>query len=692
MTHKKKLYGNNGGSSADAGLSFRLPLQTSVRPTFARGSSTATFTRATTKSIVDFEGLYKTCLSGEVGFSGARRVENLVPNSSDLSVGAGWTVSGVTITAGKTDPVGGTTAYRLTATAPHGQWYKQLSGLVSGDTLLQSVYIKRVTGSGAISDLTVAGGTGTAITVTTSWQLLAPAVRTSTGTTAYLGLDILTSGDEIDIWFPVWEKTTGQTNQNPSERVSKGVLSAPYHGAGVDGVKYFSTLNGNTVSSNVVTEATGAAINSSQGACAGGATAKVVDATGPVGYNAEPAATNVILQSNTLNIDNQLTVTGGSGSFTDGETVGDGTRTGIYRAAASTSTVFALSGCSGTAWAGTLTGVSSGATRTISSTATVFQLSNAADMNAVVADQYASIDGTTTMDKLQPKNTTAVHSLNQAFTFTAAVYTLSGTLRYVSATPQRWVALVLNDGTTTWAASFDLLNGTAGAVSNCTSTIAATAQANVYKFTVTKSSAAAAAAGTVKISLNATDTATLESALRAGTETLGVGFLQLETGSVATSPITTTTVAVTRNADLLTYVASGNIGNVTGTAYLEYTPPSVVPVQQYLLADSGNRQLIAFTGALATQITDTSNTTNWNASALVASTVRKIAVNWSSAFPEEAQSGTLLTRSASQVVSFAFANIQVGGTVNVLQPGGCLRNVRIYGSALSAAQLQVMTT
>jgi hypothetical protein len=39
--------------------------------------------------------------------------------------------------------------------------------------------------------------------------------------------------------------------------VSRGELSYPYHGAGVDGVKYFPTTNGNTVSSNVVTEAPG---------------------------------------------------------------------------------------------------------------------------------------------------------------------------------------------------------------------------------------------------------------------------------------------------------------------------------------------------------------------------------------------------------------------------------------------------
>jgi hypothetical protein len=36
------------------------------------------------------------------------------------------------------------------------------------------------------------------------------------------------------------EDVTGQSNQNPSEYVSCGVLAAPYYGAGVDGVQYFN--------------------------------------------------------------------------------------------------------------------------------------------------------------------------------------------------------------------------------------------------------------------------------------------------------------------------------------------------------------------------------------------------------------------------------------------------------------------
>jgi len=111
--------------------------------------------------------------------------------------------------------------------------------------------------------------------------------NTQTGTVSFLATGVLI------------EDTIGQVNTNPSEPVSHGVLSAPFHGAGVGSVKYFSTLNANTVASNIVTEATGAPIDSSQAAAAGGVTAGVVDASGPLGYLAEGARTNRLLYSQT---------------------------------------------------------------------------------------------------------------------------------------------------------------------------------------------------------------------------------------------------------------------------------------------------------------------------------------------------------------------------------------------------------
>lgn len=59
-----------------------------------------------------------------------------------------------------------------------------------------------------------------------------------------------------------YELVDWETNGNPGEFLQTGSGSAPFYGANVDGVKYFDTLNGNTVDANgVVTEATGAAIS-----------------------------------------------------------------------------------------------------------------------------------------------------------------------------------------------------------------------------------------------------------------------------------------------------------------------------------------------------------------------------------------------------------------------------------------------
>jgi len=66
----------------------------------------------------------------------------------------------------------------------------------------------------------------------------APRVQTYIGT----GKTILATALQI-------EDITGQSVQTPAEYVSTNVLSSPFHGAMVDGVKYFDTdLSGNQLS------------------------------------------------------------------------------------------------------------------------------------------------------------------------------------------------------------------------------------------------------------------------------------------------------------------------------------------------------------------------------------------------------------------------------------------------------------
>lgn len=311
---QRLFHANNNNGWADDFISFEAPLITSLVPTKARGSSTPTYTGATTKYQTDFEGKLNLCLSGEARFQGARRVYNQV--SWDVS---GWTtINSGSVSSGQTDPFGGTGAYKFTSSGADG--FIRQTGLTG--TARVSMWLR----SDDVTAFNAAiGGTDENFTITSTWQRYTIAVRT--GTTFLIGgASKVASGKSFYVYAPQFEDVTGQANQNPAEIVSNGVLSAPYHGAGVDGVKYFDTLNGNTVASNVVTEATGAKIVTG---ASGVASTAPVDAFGPYGYLAEGARTNICLQSQTLDhatwtgAASGMTVTANAAVAPDGTTTMD---------------------------------------------------------------------------------------------------------------------------------------------------------------------------------------------------------------------------------------------------------------------------------------------------------------------------------------------------------------------------------
>lgn len=187
-----------------------------------RGTGSPTFTRATIATVTDNEGVIRNCLSGEARFEGARRVYNQ------------WTTSSAT-----------------------------LANLANKSlTLVAGTYIFSMgAGTGTATFSGTGGATGT--------LAASASARTSVVKTVTAGTFVVTASvaDLVDLQV---EDITGRTDQTtPSEYVSVGVLSAPYHGANVDGVKYFDTT------------LTGAAIPAS--------TLK--------GYLAEGARTNLCLQS-----------------------------------------------------------------------------------------------------------------------------------------------------------------------------------------------------------------------------------------------------------------------------------------------------------------------------------------------------------------------------------------------------------
>jgi len=834
----------SGGRNAPI---FNAPLINSAVPDASAGSSTPTFTRSlATKSIVDFEGLYKTILSGEVGFNGARRVANLCVNSETLTAGAGWTVANATSVVGATDPNGGTTAYTFTCSnAGISELYRAVAGRASGSTSTTiSIYLRRVSGTAQVSLYSKGTPVATNVTLTTSWQRFAVSGQLDNSTVAYIGVKVAQSTDVIEIWHPLLEDVTGQTNQNPSEYVSVGVLSSPYHGAMVDGVKYFSTLNGNTVSSNVVTEATGAAINSSTAKFAslggaylplttpsssaltaitsdqsilvrvapsdwtpvsethmsckwsGGATDGwefYIDTSGGfTRLNYLSRGTNTIIAQRaagsslfsdgvgawllvTCDADNgaggsdtkfwYAPNTGGNmpPSFPSGWTqLGATVTTAGVHVRGTTADVMAVgsrvasangfftgnvylhnvyssvyadgatpvsimdpnTSTTGQTWVSSTTetwtvGVSTkarifGNTNTTYGIPAPWDATGPVGYNAepqainlclqsqtfdnaswvkpgarvvITADQYVAPDGTTTADKLA---TTAAGSntyfTQQTLTTTAVANTFTVYAKY---TNTQWLQLDLYDAVTDYVASFDILNGVVG-LKHASATSSITSIGNGwYRCSVTATTAASAGAA-VAVGLSDVNSATLRTWTPAGTETAAIWQAQLETGSVATSPITTTTVAVTRNADKLTYVTSGNLNSASGSCYCEFTTAEVATGFRGLLGADGNDNLPLGINSNHCNTYD-GTTAVQSAGILTANTAAKAASFWTGSTLAVVQNGGTVATGAFDG-SMAPATIAVGVYNGANQLNGSIRNVQIYAQPQSAAYWQARTT
>lgn len=616
-------------SGTNAGLSFNLPLLTSLVPTSSAGSSTPTFTRATTKTVVDWEGVLRTALSGEACFTGARRVRNLVAGSSENFANGSWIPStgGVGSAAVVTNetaalPSGATgTVSRVQLALNGGSSASDLSvlGQSAGGVSLNivtSCWLRTRDGTTKIVWLRGASGTnGTLVTVTGSWQRFSGIQAASVLLTQILLRGGTGTSDSADLqaWGFQAEDVTGQSNQNPSEYVSVGVLSAPYQGAGIDGIQYFDYQNANTVASNVVTQAKGPAISSAT----------------LLGYDSWQAATNLCLQS---------------ADFTNASWV---------------KTALTIGG-------------------------------------SVVAP-----DGTTTaLCKLQEDNTTAQHVAVQSFTKAASalVYTTS---IYFKQAERTWGFIQIDDATNGNALFFNLASGVVGSnvvVGTGFTSVSATitpAANGFFRCTVTATS-------TTATTLRVTHATSTGDTVRSYAGTTGSGIYawgaQLEQNAFATPYIPTTSAAVTRNADALTYALTGNIDPTLGSAYAEWmaqgffaTSPSNPRAVGSSTVSSGAPLLIVATNGQP-RIYDGSTFASSGLPGKSNGALVKQASRWGGAAMLVAADGTLGTGQAFDG-SIDMGNLAIGVSLSPLDSmNGTIRNVKIWTVPLTDGQLQQLTT
>ena len=279
---------------------FSSIMTNTISPAISTGDSSPTFTRATTATVTDFEGSVKTVNSGEARFQGARRVENLCANSENFASGLWSVTNGSKVSTSEPDPLGGNNAVHLSLLAALWE-FQQANVSVIGRNVF-SFYLKSADTNSYGFRIKVNGAAAPGqYTATPEWQRFTftydVAAIASLGRCGILR-NSTSDAAELVMFGAQNELVDGQANEATSEYVSTDELSAPYHGAGVDGVQYFSTENGNTVTDNVVTEATGPTISSS-----------ILK-----GYLSEGARTNLISYSGDLS--NALWVKGAVGAGT----------------------------------------------------------------------------------------------------------------------------------------------------------------------------------------------------------------------------------------------------------------------------------------------------------------------------------------------------------------------------------------
>ena len=281
-------------------------------------------------------------------------------------------------------------------------------------------------------------------------------------------------------------------------------------------------------------------------------------------------------------------------------------------------------------------------------------------------------------------NTT--HRAFQAVTLGAGAVTFS---TFAKAGTVGWMGIGFGADAVTDGAFFNLTAGVVGTVSaGATATIKA--YPNGYLCTVTRTNPS----DFVQIEIHTADNqATVWNA--AGTESIDVIGHQVEDAAFASSYIPTTTVAVARNADVLTYPFAGNALAAVGTAYAELATiwQGVPPTTFYAVSLSNGTGAIALLASTSATIFDGTNVVTKTALPDKFASSQKVASSWGG-------SGQLITGSGISAQSGAFDG-DIGSTgigVGCLLPGatgnelfGTLKNIRIWQTQFSAAQLQAIT-
>lgn len=318
---------------------------------------------------------------------------------------------------------------------------------------------------------------------------------------------------------------------------------------------------------------------------------------------------------------------------------------------------------------------------------------------STIGGSVTAPDGSvSTVSKIQEDNTTAQHYLRQNIVKAASalVYTYSV---FLKSAERSAATLRMDDGAGNgYFVSVNLSTNSLGAATLVgAGWTSGSATITVYpggwvRATLTATSNSATTVSTLVMVENPFGTQSYTGVTGSGIYAWGI---QLEQAAFATSYIPTTTVSVTRNADVLTYPTNGNVLGTAGSTYAEVTWATVSSGTDILSTftttegilsqfdGSGNVALYDGTGSrVPGPLAGTSN--------LV--TPKKIATTWAGANTNGASNGVAGTPAAFD------GDMSISATLNIMRrgngssyPNGTIKNVKIWNRALSTLELQTTT-
>lgn len=394
---------------------------------------------------------------------------------------------------------------------------------------------------------------------------------------------------------------------------------------------------------NVVVEAQGLPITSARAECAGGVTAGVVDAVGPVGYLAEGARTNLQKQNRTL---------------TTAPWTNQGTPAATQNA----------TGIDGGTTAWTLTDNDALATEFIYCGAAELALSGSTQYTYSI---FVGKQGSA------PSGYPCISVDNGTYLAGCTIDPYSGTATVFTAYP-----------------GFTVLTSSA----TCTSW-----NSNFWRVELTFTTHSSMTTGTVTIIPAGRTSANSATGTNDVSATGATVFdaPQIEAGAFASSPIITTTAAVARNSDKDAYVATGNISPTAGTLVMTVQGiPATSNIATVLFDAQANAaadyiQLGVTTGGVGNVTLASGGVLQVNTNGttdLRGTTKRKIAITWQAnevkLYVDGVQEGATDT-SATMPVDLTSMTVGCYSSAGY-EVYGALKDIKIYPRAFSAAQVAAL--